>query len=252
MTDVLAYAPPRDLAAKARRRLTQWRAARPAHLRFAEPVLSICFDDFPKSAADIGARILEQDGARGSFYAAAGLSDTDGPCGRNFTAPDLARLAAAGHEIGCHSFDHTDCARRGAYETLLDLSRNRYALEAMGHTAPLQTLAYPYGETTTDLKAALPLRFICARGVLPGLNVGAVDLAHLRAYPLFGDLGRVHRALKLAAQRNAWMIVFTHDVSDTPSPWGTSGADLEALLNAAREFGLAVTPIAAALERRLP
>jgi peptidoglycan/xylan/chitin deacetylase (PgdA/CDA1 family) len=248
-----AYMPARDIASKVRRRLTQWRAAKPARLRFAEPMLSICFDDFPASAAVAGAQTLEQNGARGTFYAAAGLREVDGECGLNFSAADLTRLVAAGHEIGCHTFAHADCAQRKTFDTLRDIAANRDALGAMGYVGAPATLAYPYGETTHQLKSALPPRYKCARGILPGLNIGRVDLMQLRAYPLFGDgaLNRAITTLKRAARRRAWMIVFTHDVGDTPSPWGTRTADLNALLLAARRAGVAVTTVSAALSRGL-
>lgn len=248
----VAYAPPRDVISKLQRRLTQWRAARPAKLRFAEPILSVCFDDFPASAATLGASILEAHGARGTFYAATGLAEQDGPCGVNFSAEDLRRLGAHGHEMGCHTFAHQDCARATAFDTLKDIAANRDALAAMDAPAPL-TLAYPYGETSMALKEALPPRFTCARGVLPGLNVGAADLAQLHAYPLYGEggLARATDALKVAAKRKAWMIAFTHDVAETPSPFGTHPADLDALLRAARALGFTILPVAAALARRL-
>lgn len=246
-----AYAPPRDPVAKLRRRMTQWEAARPAVLRFDRPMLSISFDDFPASAADAGARILEAHGARGTFYASAGLANTDGPCGRNFSAADIARLTAAGHEIGCHSYEHTDCAQRDVFDTLQDLAKNRDAMAAMGAGKSARTLAYPYGETTVALKKTLPPRFACARGVLPGLNRGPVDLAQLRAYAMFGKpFTAMRRVLKHAAKRNAWVIGFTHDISDTPSPWGTSTADLEALLREAHALGFTVLPISTVLDRR--
>ncbi|MDZ4690795.1 polysaccharide deacetylase family protein [Terricaulis sp.] len=248
-----AYAPPRDPIAKLRRRMTQWEAARPAMLRFDRPFLSISFDDFPASAADTGARILESHGARGTFYASAGLANTDGPCGRNFSASDIKRLAANGHEIGCHSFGHNDCAQRDVFETLQDLAKNRDALTEMGAVKYGRTLAYPYGETTTALKKTLPPRFESARGILPGLNVGRADLAQLHAYAMFGKpFAAMRSALKRAAKRNAWVIGFTHDISDTPSPWGTSAADLDALLREAHALGFTVLPVSTALERRTP
>jgi peptidoglycan/xylan/chitin deacetylase (PgdA/CDA1 family) len=248
-----AYSPPRDLFAKVQRRLTQHTAARPVVLRFDQPVLSISFDDFPVSAAREGADILERHGARGTFYAAAGLADTDGPCGRNFSAADLLHLEAAGHEIGCHSFGHADCAQRAVFDTLQDFAKNRDALAAMGARTPARSVAYPYGETTTALKLSLPPRFESARGVMPGLNIGRTDLAQLRAFAMFGKpFAAMRRALKGAAKRNAWLIGFTHDVSDTPSPWGTSAADLDALLSAAHNFGFAILPVSEALARRLP
>jgi peptidoglycan/xylan/chitin deacetylase (PgdA/CDA1 family) len=246
-----AYAPPRDVASKLRRRLTQWRAAKPARLAFDEPVLSITFDDFPITAATEGARILESHGARGTFYAAAALMDRPGPSGRNFAAADIARLVAAGHEIGCHSYAHDDAAQRDVFDSLQDLAKNRGALMTMGAPSP-RTHAYPYGETTSRLKDGLPPRFATARGVAPGLTHGRADLAQLRACPLFGPgwQARMHHALKSAAHRNAWVIAFTHDIGEAPSPWGTRGAHLDELIDTALALGFSLLPVSDALERR--
>lgn len=247
-----AYSPPRDLLSRMRRRLTARHVARRAMLRFDAPLLSITFDDFPASAADVGARILESHGARGTYYAAAGLADTDGPSGRNFSPTHVTRLLRAGHEIACHSFGHDDCARRPTLDTLRDIARNRDALAAMG-CPQQQAFAYPYGETTRDLKSHLPPRFATARGITPGLVRGAVDLAQLPAYPLFGAgaMRRAAQALNRAARRNAWMIAFTHDVGDAPSPFGASAADLDTFLRLAHTLGVTVLPVTAALTRRV-
>jgi peptidoglycan/xylan/chitin deacetylase (PgdA/CDA1 family) len=248
-----AYSPPRDLISKLRRRFVQQRPARPADLRFAEPILSITFDDFPASAAEAGARILDRHGAHGTFYASSGLEGADGPCGVNFSARDISALSARGHEIGCHTSHHQDCARRDNFSNLEDFALNRDRLVAMGAPAP-RAHAYPYGETSAELKENLPPRFLSARGVLPGLNVGRSDLAQLHAYPLFGAgaLQRIGCALRLAAKRKAWLIAFTHDVADTPSPYGTKTSDLDELMRAAHALGFVILPVTTALERRIP
>jgi peptidoglycan/xylan/chitin deacetylase (PgdA/CDA1 family) len=248
----LAYAPRRDLLSKVRRRMTQHYAARPVTFAFAEPILSITFDDFPATAADAGARILERHGARGTYYAASGMANAEAPCGRGYTQADIARLVRAGHEIGCHTSNHADCAQQDFFSTLEDLARNRDALVNMGAPSP-RAHAYPYGETTNAVKDNLPARFMSARGILPGLNVGSGDLAQLRAYPLFGEGGleRVLGALKLGAKRKAWVIGFTHDVSDAPSAWGTRAADLDLILREAHKLGFIILPVTAALARRL-
>jgi peptidoglycan/xylan/chitin deacetylase (PgdA/CDA1 family) len=247
-----AYAPPRDLASKVRRRMTQWRASKPVRLAFEEPLLSITFDDFPVSAATEGARVLETHGARGTYYASAGLAETDGPCGRHYSAADIQRLVAAGHEIGCHSHAHDDATRRDVFSSLEDLAKNRDALVRMGAPSP-RTHAYPYGETTPRLQDGLPPRIAAARGILPGLNHGPTDLAQLRALPLFGAqwLEQARLVLQRAAKRKAWVIAFTHDIADAPSAWGTRGADLDALLTEAHRLGFVVLPVSHALERRL-
>ena len=249
MTVLDAYAPARTVAAKLKRRLIQWQAARPATLAFDRPLLSICFDDFPHDAAIHGAAVLEAHRGRGTFYASASFADQDTPSGRGYSADDLSRLHAAGHEIGCHTFGHGDCAQATVEDALSDLERNRDALAALGHSAPLRALAYPYGETSAELKANLPPRYRSARGVLPGLNVGRVDLAQLAAFPLFGAhaLERLERALHRAQARSAWVIAFTHDVSDAPSPWGTHTDALDQVLTRATDAGFAVLPVSDAL-----
>lgn len=250
---MIAYAPPRDVFSKVRRACTQHRRVRPARLRFSEPMLSVCFDDFPISAAKVGAPLLERYGGRGTFFASGALADAESASGRCFNASDVTHLLRAGHEIGCHTFSHGDGVRGDVFATLQDIARNRDALCAMG-CAPAVSFAYPYGETSIALKQALPKRLACARGISPGLNRGWVDLAQLRAYPLFGEggLARAMRALKRGARSNSWMIAFTHDVSDAPSPWGTRPADLEALLVAARRLGFTLAPMNEANARRRP
>src|SRR5262249_35873500 len=148
------------------------------------PMLSICFDDFPSSAALVGAPLLERHGAQGSFYAAAGLEGEAGPCGAHFSWDDARTLVANGHEIGCHTHSHIDCARVANVDVLAECALNSSAFAAHGIAAP-RTLAYPYGETQLAQKYALTSRFVAARGVLPGLNVGRVDMMQLRACPLY-------------------------------------------------------------------
>ena len=66
-----------------------------------------------------------------------------------------------------------------------------------------------------------------------------------------GAMRRVAAALKSAAKRKAWVIGFTHDVSDTPSAWGTRSEYLDVLLHQAHQLGFVILPVTAALERRL-
>lgn len=246
----MTYAPARHLAAKVGRRLTQWRIARPVQIAPPRPLLSISFDDFPQSAARLGAEILADHGARAAFYASASLEGQEGPHGRNFTREDVLRLAEAGHEIGCHTYGHVDGARRSVRDVLNDCARNAEALAAFGLGGPLRTLAYPYGETSFALKRALPQRFIAARGALGGLNLGRADRAQLRAAGFFGPdaFAHVQNDLIEAARRKAWLIVFTHDVANWPSAWGTTPQALRALLRAARALNFDILPVSQAAE----
>ena len=69
--------------------------------------MTFTFDDVPASACDLGARILERHGARGTFYVAGrgcGSANAGGPL--RATIGQLRTIWANGHEIGCHTFSH--------------------------------------------------------------------------------------------------------------------------------------------------
>ena len=105
---------------RAGRLMRRWgaRLAEAAAPRLSWPggVVSFTFDDFPRSSLEQGGAILERFGARGTFYTALGLEGGDGELGPLFRREDLERAAAAGHEIGCHTFSHIDCAKATAPE----------------------------------------------------------------------------------------------------------------------------------------
>ena len=215
-------------------------------------MVSFTFDDFPKSAADTGAEIVEEVGARACYYACSSMAGTRTVCGEMFDDRDLAALSRAGHEIGAHTHSHLDCARAGLDEVVSDITQGLEGLRAMGHAAPVQHFAYPFGETRFEVKRALAGRFRSARGVLSGLNSRGNDRMQLRAVELDSDeasLPRALAAIETAMREKAWLVVFSHDVSDAPGPWGVTPAALRKVARAARDAGAALLTPGEALER---
>lgn len=241
-----AYQPSRSLPARVGRRIVQWRAAAPLATAPAEAMISFTFDDFPKSAADTGAEILESVGARACFYACSSMAGTQTVCGEMFDERDLASLSRAGHEIGGHTRSHLDCARAGLDEVIADISHGLEDLRAMGHGEPIRSFAYPFGETRLDVKRALAQQFQTARGVLSGLNGRGSDRMQLRAVELDSDTASLPRALSAieqAVRDSAWLVVFSHDIREQHGPWGVAPAILRRVVRAAHDAGLAfVTP----------
>ena len=93
--------------------------------RLARPVISFTFDDYPRSALDLGGCILKSEGISATYYTAFGLARTGSPSGLIGSIDDLAACVAAGHEIACHSYDHIDCRKASAGEFARNLDRNR-------------------------------------------------------------------------------------------------------------------------------
>src|SRR5580704_14439683 len=101
---------------------------RPAGIDWPGGVVSFTFDDFPRSAWLNGGPVLEQYGARGTYYTAMGLAGTDSDLGPMFEIDDLRGARAGGHEIACHTFSHRDCRRATPAEIAAEIDRNAAAL----------------------------------------------------------------------------------------------------------------------------
>ena len=238
------YSPQRTLSARIRRRLTQWQTA-DALPAVDRTCVTIGFDDFPKSAADTGADLLGEIGAKGLFYACTGLAGGDNLTGPQYDAADLQALVKAGHMIGAHTHTHLDCATRPVDDVLADIDHNLDQLRQMGHEEPITQFAYPYGETTPALKRALIGRFAACRGILPGTNAAGADRMQLRAFELTPDptsTDRAVAAIEAATRHPRWLHIFTHDVRQIPSPFGTTPGALRRVLRAARDAGIAISP----------
>lgn len=241
--EAMPYTPDRGVLSKVTRRLTQWRHAAPVTIAPERPILTLSFDDCPKSAVNVGAPIMEELGVRGSYYVATGLLDQDTHMGRMANRDDVRALLESGHEIGAHTHSHLDC-RKAEDEVLLDeVSKNLLELDTITQGHPIESFAFPYGETSFRAKLKLSRRFTNLRGVLSGINSGNCDRAQLRAIELEGDPASAEQALfaiRNLAEHPGWLILFSHDVSDTPSSYGVTPSALRSIIETAKDLGVEI------------
>jgi peptidoglycan/xylan/chitin deacetylase (PgdA/CDA1 family) len=244
-----AYHADSSWRAKLRRRTVRLASRRPARAP-ERPMLSFSFDDVPATATEAGAAILEQRGLKGTYYIAAAMAGTDAATGRMACADAVRRLAAAGHEIGCHTYSHLDCGQATADDAVEDVARNAQTLEHWGLPRPA-TFAYPFGDVAPATKRALAARFDLMRALHTGLVTAGTDLNQAPAVGVEGPGGEAlaRRWLDRAKGRNAWLILCTHDVADDPSPWGCTPATLEGLADAALAGGFEVVTVAEGARR---
>ena len=219
--------------------------------QLGRPVASMSFDDFPKSAWTVGGPILARYGARATYYAAGRFCGITEEGLDYYDAADLRALAAAGHEVGAHSYAHQMAPSLCARALLADAERNAEALAPMlDHR--MTSYAYPYGEVSPRAKAAMGARFACARGIRPGVNAGLIDLAQLRAVPLEHRRWvpeEIDAAVARASAARGWVVFFTHDVSDSPSPFGCTPAMLDYTLERLSKAGVETIPVRQAMAR---
>jgi len=228
------------------------RSYRPRVVRQRSDVgtLSICFDDFPRSAWTVGGRILREHGVLGTYYVCGRLNGSVWDGQVMFETDDLRAIHEEGHELACQTFQHISCLRVGRSELESSISANqRFVREHVGDVR-LRSFAYPYGDASVTSKRFLANRFASVRGVDAGINIGTLDIGQLKAVGL--EVGKrpfeeVEDWVMRAAARRAWIVVYTHDVAPSPSFWGCRPQDLERLLGVAKRAGLRILPVDSAL-----
>lgn len=238
-----------DVGAALNRRWARFAARTPIPLDLDHAIVSFTFDDFPKSAATIGAAALERHGWRGTFYASAAYAGGETHHGRMFDAGDLLRLSNHGHEIGCHTYSHIDASRAGTGDVLADVARNARALELMGLEEEIESFAFPYGEATPAAKRALSERFSTLRGIHARINRGEADRTLVRSVPIDGGKAKVERAVEAAhtlSRHPGWLVYYTHDIQEAPTEWGCTPAQFERVCEAVEASGARVMTMAAA------
>ena len=245
-----AYSPDRSLKGKLRRRVVRLQSRRPARVALERPMVSFSFDDVPISAIATAGAMLEARGAHGTYFVCAGLAGQDSRMGPYATREELLAAQAKGHEIACHTFGHLDCGAAKAEAIAEDVARNDQALAAWG-VGPTTTFAYPYGDVSHDAKRVTGGRFALARALHHGLIETGADLNQAPAVGIEGQDGAevAKRWLERAAARKAWLILYTHDVRETPSPVGCTPQALSGLIDAAIALGFDIVTVAEGARR---
>ena len=122
----------------------------------------------------------------------------------------------------------------------------------MGLGAPEpSTFAYPYGDVAARAKRVLAPRFALLRGLHHGLVRQGGDLNQAPAVGIEGPDGesRALSWIRRAAHERAWLILYTHDVAENPSPWGCTPRTLERLIDAAVGSGAEIVTVAEGARR---
>jgi len=181
-----------------------------------------------RTALEIGGRILEDAAVRGTYYVSFGLAGKKTDVGVIGSLDDLAGPRIRGHELACHTFDHFDCEKVPSQRISQSLDHNQKVAIDLG-LKPFRNFAYPCSHFSRSAKASAMLRYSSARTTIRRLNRGMIDLGLLRSIPLYSRFGReyLHSYFKELGVSGGWMMLYTHDVSEKPSAFGTTPEDLQ-------------------------
>jgi peptidoglycan/xylan/chitin deacetylase (PgdA/CDA1 family) len=215
-------------------------------------IVSISFDDFPKTAWTVGGDILREHGVRGTYYL------TGVNCGQRFDgqqqydADDLLALHEEGHEIGSHLYNHVSVLRLSAEEILSSIKKNAaFVRERLGDVE-MTSFAYPYGDVSLTAKCICADVFATSRGISRGSNGRSVELSNLQSFgliKLYYNTIDWEKVIEDTSRIKSWLVVFTHDVDEYSSPFGCRPKDLDHLIRLARSANLEILPVRSALAK---
>jgi peptidoglycan/xylan/chitin deacetylase (PgdA/CDA1 family) len=186
------------------------------------PIVSFTFDDFPRSALTVGGKMLLDRGWKGTFYGAMGLMGTTVEGKPMFTRGNLDTLLDDGHELACHTFSHSSCLSVSTEEFLNICGENRREAATLLTGYQLQNMSFPHGHITLPVKHRLRTEYRTCRTTEWGINSNFVDLSFLRANPMYSRFAieRLKRIVRTNYEVGGWLILYTHDVTRDPSPYG--------------------------------
>jgi peptidoglycan/xylan/chitin deacetylase (PgdA/CDA1 family) len=195
----------------------------------------------------VGADIVEEFGGRATYYVAMGLMDTRSRVGEQFHSADLQALIDRGHEVALHGFRHISARRTPVEEFIEDVGECSRALREILPSGPSNNFAYPYGEATLSAKRKLGPRMTSSRGTIRGLNGPEVDLNLLNANCLYGGDEQLEQARQLVTEnqsQRSWLIFYSHDVAENPSPYGCTPSLLRKVISFAVAQGATLMTVA--------
>jgi peptidoglycan/xylan/chitin deacetylase (PgdA/CDA1 family) len=213
-------------------------------LKTDRPIISFTMDDAPIGAWAVGAKVLEDHGARGTFYIAGRLA-TEEP--NEFISVEQCRdLHERGHEVACHTYAHRKLSGFSRGDLIADLGHNEHLLQSVAPSGTRRNFAFPYGMASPRHQPLLRKSFRTSRSVIGGVNRGLVDPMNLAGVELRPDaafLSRAKAALVDVLANPGWLIFFTHDISDQPSFYGCPTPDFHELIRQAKDGGAQIMTI---------
>ncbi len=218
-------------------------------IRLAKPLVSFTFDDFPLSAITSGAHYLENEGWRATYYTSAGLEQSENHHGKHFSAQDLCGLEARGHEIAGHTHSHVDLSQISVDQAMTEIQTNHVTLKKMGVKGEISNFAYPYGEASGRLKQALSKKFTSMRGIQGGAHYGCADLNELKSQAIDTqpNFDKAIRIINGLSARPGWLILFMHDIVESPSEWGCTPDKFLQVVQAVKTSGADVLTVSDSL-----
>lgn len=160
------------------------------HIDPLKPMIALTFDDGPSKHTERLLGILEQYGAKATFFVIGNLIDT---------YPEiLKQVVANGHEIGGHSWSHRELVKLSSKDIIDEIMNTRVKIQSITGVKT-NLLRPPYGSYNDDLKK------LCAENGIVMIN-WSVDTLDWKTR----DADKVYEAI--LNEVKAGKIILCHDL----------------------------------------
>ncbi len=221
-------------------------------LRLKKPIVSITFDDVPRSAVENGLAILNQFDYTATFYVASGIGDSLDKEKFFLNSDHLHKLYQGGHEIACHTFSHNSLRFESKKVVELECKKNFEHISYVLPDVKITNFSYPLGQISWFAQGALLKKFRSLRTTEQGINENEINFAHLKSINLYSkefSRKKIARIIDQAIKKNAWVIFYTHDISDNYTDWGTSINDFKWFIQYCNKKNLDILTINEAIDK---
>jgi peptidoglycan/xylan/chitin deacetylase (PgdA/CDA1 family) len=209
--------------------------------------ISFTFDDFPISAYTCGGEILNKYGVKGTYYVSFGLLNKMCPSGKIADIDIVKSVVNDGHELGCHTYSHSDAWETSPNCFESSLIKNQNALQSVFPGEKFNTLSYPLGNATPLIKQISEKYFNCSRGGRQQINKGVIDLNNLNSF--FIDkrknetLENINQIIDENFMNRGWLIFVAHGVTKDSAPYSCDPAYFENIVKYATKSGNIIMPV---------
>lgn len=219
-------------------------------IKLDKAIISITFDDVPRSAFKNGVPILDKFGVKATFYVATGLSMNaikEGESSEGYLHPDdILTLNKSGHHIACHTYSHYMLKNGNAEGLLLDAKKNVATLQDMLGPIGIEHFSYPFGQVNFKEKRLLARYYKTMRSSQPGINKSLTDMYLLRATSIYNptfDRQALSNVIRQAEHVGGWLILYTHGVEHHPDNYSCTPEQFDWVLQECSNSSAEMLPV---------
>lgn len=202
---------------------------------FDEPVITVTFDDGWESIYTASLPQLQYYGIPTTQYVLSGVFQNP----RYMTAEQIKSFDAAGHEIACHTIDHSNLTTLTAYMVDKQLRDCQQTFQQqLGK--PVTHFASPYGASSPATINAIQQVYATHRNTNGDITTNGISdndvntRANINRYSIVAitirrdtTLTQLQAVLDYTVKNKAWLVLNYHNVEDDGSEYGISPAVLE-------------------------